>query len=315
MTKTRDIVGKRKIFYIISSAIIILSVLWSIIFGVNVDIEFKGGTLISYSYSGDLDIQKFKDTAENFVNQEVTVKTGESFTDKIPYVELSFPSSEGLSSSVQSDLANELKKTYSDNKIEIRQSKDVKPANGKTFFQKCMVAVVVASILLIVYVAIRFKRIGGFSAGVMSIIALIHDCFIVYATFLLFNIPINANFMAVVLTVLGYSVNDTIVIYDRVRENKKLLGKGVNTAELMNTSINQSLVRSINTTISTVLVMTTVTVLSLIFNINSIFSFAFPLIIGMISGVYSSIFIAGPLWVDWQNFKQKRNKNKSRKRK
>ena len=136
-----------------------------------------------------------------------------------------------------------------------------------------------------------------------------HDVIMVYGTFVIFGIPINANFMAVVLTILGYSINDTIVVYDRIRENKKLVPKNTPVSELVNLSMNQSLTRSINTSITTISAMIVVSIVALVFNVESILSFSFPLIVGMIFGVYSTLFITGPLWVLWQEHKEKHKKS------
>lgn len=300
MKKTFNIVSKRKIFYTISSAIIILTFIVSAIFGVKVDIEFKGGTMISYTYTGDVNLDNIKSEVTSIVDQNISINQGQKFQKDQKYIEISFPSKNGLADGLQSEVTATLKEKFPDNNFEIEYSKDVKPSIGGEFFKKCLVALVLAIAILIIYIGIRFKKIGGWSAGSMAIVALIHDCLIVYATFVFFRIPIDANFMAVLLTILGYSINDTIVIYDRVRENKSLLPKNTPFDELINTSVNQSLTRSLRTTISTVLVMVVVCIVALVFNVKSILSFSFPLIIGMISGVYSSICIATPLWVDWQ---------------
>lgn len=108
---------------------------------------------------------------------------------------------------------------------------------------------------------------------------------------------IDANFMAVILTILGYSINDTIVIYDRIRENKTLYKDKLSLAELTNLSTNQSLTRSINTSVTTIATMLVVTIVAMVYGVNSIISFSFPMMIGLISGTYSTICIAGPLWV------------------
>ncbi len=140
----------------------------------------------------------------------------------------------------------------------------------------------------------------------MAIVALIHDLTVVYGVFVLMRVPLNGNFIASLLTILGYSINDTVVIYDRVRENRRLYGNTMDFATLVNTSINQSLMRSIKTTVTTLLALGTVCVVSLVYGLDSIFTFAFPLIIGMISGVYSTVCIAGPLWVEWELHKKKK---------
>ena len=167
-----------------------------------------------------------------------------------------------------------------------------------------MVAVLLAFIVTIVYIAFRFKRISGWSAGVFAIIGLIHDIIMVFGAFVIFGYEINANFMAVVLTILGYSINDTIVVYDRIRENKKTLGRSVPVDELVNISITQSITRTINTSITTITAMLCVSIVATIFGITSILSFSTPLILGMISGCYSTICICCPLWVMWQKKKK-----------
>ena len=123
----------------------------------------------------------------------------------------------------------------------------------------------------------------------------------VFATFVFLRLPIDANFMAVILTILGYSINNTIVLYDRVRENRKLYGKKLTINELVNASINQSLSRSVKTTITTAIAVLAMCVVALICGIESIVSFVFPMFIGLLAGAYSSIFIAGPLWTVWKN--------------
>ena len=135
----------------------------------------------------------------------------------------------------------------------------------------------------------------------------------IYFTFVIFRLPIDDNFIAVVLMILGYSLNDTIVIYDRVRENRRLRGPKPDIAELVNDSINQTLGRTINTTLSTAIAIGTVLVVALIFHLPSVVTFALPMLIGIISGCYSTISIAGPLWVMWQKHKQKKQTSPEKK--
>lgn len=125
---------------------------------------------------------------------------------------------------------------------------------------------------------------------------------VTYGTFVICRMEIDANFMAVVLTILGYSINNTIVIYDRIRENERLYGKKKSRNEIVNMSINQSMTRSIHTTVSTLIAMVVITIVALAERVDSIISFSFPLIIGIISGFYSSVCLAGPLWT-WLNEK------------
>ena len=129
--------------------------------------------------------------------------------------------------------------------------------------------------------------------------------FVVFGVFVILRIPLNGNFIAAVLTILGYSINDTVVIYDRIRENSALYSKKqMGLAELVNLSVNQSFSRSLMTSITTCLALGVVCVVSVIYRLDSIYTFAFPLLFGMVSGVYSTICIATPLWVDWKSKKK-----------
>ena len=160
-----------------------------------------------------------------------------------------------------------------------------------------MAAVGIAALLMILYVGFRFRKIGGLSAGCTAVIALIHDIIMAYFTFVIFRMPLDDNFIAVILTIIGYSLNDTIVIFDRIRENRKYIGPKASTAELVNTSLNQTLSRTICTAITTILAIGSVLVVALIYDIQTVVSFALPMMIGVIFGCYSSIFISAPLWV------------------
>jgi preprotein translocase SecF subunit len=159
-----------------------------------------------------------------------------------------------------------------------------------------LVAVVFSAIVLMVYIAARFRKIGGWLAGACAVAALLHNCVIVYGAFVVLNFSISANFMAVVLTILGYSINDTIVIYDRIRENEGLYRKVKSRAQIINESINQSLTRSINTTATTVAAMVVVTVVAFVYGVDSIISFSLPMVIGIIAGAYSSLCFTCTLW-------------------
>ncbi len=303
--KEFDFVGNKKKFFTASLIFIALSVVMTFT-GVDVDIEFKGGTIISYSYSGDIDLSS-EAKIEEIVGSDVNLQTGELFDSNKKNLTISFVSNEGLTAEKQAELTDALKEMYPDNELEILDSNDVSPTSGKEFFLKCLVAVIFSAILLIIYIAFRFQKIGGLSAGVCAVITLIHDVLIVYGIYIILGFPINSNFMAVILTILGYSINDTIVIYDRIRENRKFMPKA-KLPELVNISINQSIRRSIRTSITTVSSMLAIVIIALVFGVDSILSFAVPLIFGMTVGTYSSICIASPLWVWWNERKSAKSK-------
>ena len=295
-----DFIGKRKIFFIIPIVIAVITILTALIAGVPVDIEFKGGTMLTYSYVGDLDTKAVQTAVQNMNLGTVGVTTGSAFGTDLETVQISFSSDEGLTAEVQASVTDTLVATFADNTLELVNSQDVNPSSGFSFFLKCFVAVIFSFVLLVIYIAFRFKNIGGWSAGVFAIVALFHDVFMVFASFVFLRLPIDANFMAVILTILGYSINSTIVMFDRVRENRKLYGKKYTIPELVNVSINQTLGRSIKTTITTGVAVLAMCIVALVCGVESIVSFVFPLFVGLIAGAYSSIFISGPLWAMWK---------------
>lgn len=300
----------RKVYLTISLAIFAVGLLFNLIFGVELDIDFRGGALVQYSYTGEVDQETVDQAIEDAIGRTVSV----SITDGIggtgnadsKSLTVSLSGSDGISLDEQKAIASELSKAYPDSEFEVIQSSSVPPTMGAKFFAKCLVAVALAAVLLVIYVALRFRKIGGMSAGVMAVVALLHDVLMVYFTFVIFRFPIDDNFIAVVLTILGYSLNDTIVVYDRVRENRKIMGPKVEYELLMDTSINQTLTRSIYTSVCTFLAVTVVFIVGSVYGLTSVTTFALPMMIGIVTGCYSSVCLAGPMYVSWQNHKLKK---------
>lgn len=298
--KVYNVVGKRKLFFSISIAVVLLSVILTAVLGMNIAIEFKGGTIITYSYTGTVDEAGIVSKATEITGQACNVTLGESLADGLTTVALSFPTSEGLTAELQSTLSDALSEAYPENELAIYSSQDVNPSTGSGFFGKCIMAVAFSAVVMIIYIGFRFKRIGGWVAGCCAVVALIHDMCFVYACCVICRFDINSNFMAVLLTILGYSINATIIIYDRIRENRRLHGDNKTLEELVNMSVSQSMGRSIHTTATTVIAMATICIVAVIAGVDSIISFAVPLVIGLLAGVYSSNCIAPALWVLWQ---------------
>ncbi len=298
-----DFVGRRKIFVIISASIIALTALFSFILGVNVDIRFKGGTIITYSYEGTVDTNSIKSTVESLGTPRATVTTGTSFTGNLNTIVLSFAADEKMDDAMLENVTDKLAETYPDNKITNLDTTNVSASAGSQFFISCLIAVVVAFVLLVIYIAFRFKKIGGWSAGIIAICCLLHDVILTYAVYVFCGMSLDSNFMAVILTLLGYSINNTIIIYDRLRENRAKYGDKLNSRDLVNLSINQTLSRSIITTATTVTAMLSISVVCSLLGVTSILTFSIPLAIGMIVGFYSSLCLAGPLWIWWQERK------------
>ncbi|MCI8623689.1 MAG: protein translocase subunit SecF [Provencibacterium sp.] len=305
---TIDFMKNKKIYFVVSICLVVLTLLSAVIVGVNLDIQFKGGTILTYSHSGELNAADFQKTVEAHLGQSVKLQEQTNVaTGETNYV-VSLTSTDGLTLDEQGALTDAITAAYPDNGIETVSVNNVNPTIGSEFFRKCLVAVTIAALLMVVYIAFRFRRIGGWSAGVMCVVALLHDTMIVFLTFVLCRFPINDNFIAVVLTILGYSINATIVVYDRVRENEKRFGRKADIGDVVNTSINQSLTRAMNTTITTATAMLVICIVALTRGVSSILSFAFPLLIGILAGFYSSVCLSGPLWVTWQRYYAARKK-------
>ena len=166
------------------------------------------------------------------------------------------------------------------------------------------IAIILASVFIVIYVRFRFSAMSGLSAGISSVIALVHDIFLVLFAFAVFGIPLNDAFVAVTLTIIGYSINDTIVLYDRIRENMEALGKQKSVGEIVSVSTTQVLGRSINTSLATVLCIFIIFLFAVLYGIRSIEVFALPMLFGLVSGCYSSIFIAAPIWATWKSRKK-----------
>lgn len=300
----------RKIYILISLAIFAVGLLFNLIGGVELDINFRGGALVQYSYTGEVDQETVEEAVETAIGKsvEVTITDGIGGTESgsVNTLNVSLSGSDGISLDEQKAIASELSKAYPDSEFEVIQSSSVPPTMGAKFFAKCLVAVALAAVLLVIYVALRFRKIGGMSAGVMAVAALLHDVLMVYFTFVIFRFPIDDNFIAVVLTILGYSLNNTIVVYDRVRENRRIMGPHATYQQLVDTSINQTLTRSINTSLCTFLAVTVVFIVGAVYGLSSVTTFALPMMIGIVTGCYSSVCLAGPLYVMWQNHKQKK---------
>ena len=220
-------------------------------------------------------------------------------------IDINFSGETAIDTAQQDAITKALEKNFPDNKFEYQESTSVEASMGMKFLLKCLTAVAIACALMVLYVTIRFKRIGGLSAGVMALVALFHDVAMIYFMYVIFRMPIDSNFIAVVLMILGYSLNDTIVIYDRVREERKLAGPKADIADVFNHSASSVLTRTICTSITTLIAIGTVYVVATIYGLDSVKGFALPMMIGVISGCYSSICIAGPLWVMWQKREKK----------
>ncbi len=291
---------------IVYAAVIAVGIILTSILGVNLDINFSGGARISYSYTGDIDEAKVKEFAELALSEKTEVSTSSDMTGSSKQVVISVIGNSSLSADAQEALTEKLQKEYPKNKIALYDSNSVSPTVAGSFFVKSLVTVIIAGIGVVIYVGFRFKKIGGVSAALSAFAALILDCIVAFLACTMFGLSVDSNLIAVILTLLGYSLNDTIVIYDRIRENKALYPQK-KIAELANESLNAVKTRTLITTITTVLAVITIIVVAEIFGLTTLRSFAIPMAFGLVSGSVSSLFVSIPIWV---KYKERKIKNK-----
>ncbi|MFR1823524.1 MAG: protein translocase subunit SecF [Clostridium saudiense] len=283
------IVEKSKIWFSISLAIILIGVVLMCTRGLNFGIDFKGGTKLVVELGDNFDKVEVDNIVKEYASDAVT-KTVEGTQYEIKSTE--------LDETKTAELFDALKEKYTLDDSALVSETQIGPSVGKELSRNAIIAVLVACVAMLVYIAIRFE----FTFGVAAIGALIHDVLITLSVYAIFDIPVNSSFIAAMLTIVGYSINDTIVVFDRIRENNHSMRRS-NPAEIANKSINKTLARSINTSLTTLIIIGAVNVF-----VPTVREFSFPLLIGIAAGAYSSIFIASPIWVILKN---KMNKKKS----
>ena len=299
----------RKIYFGITIALFAIGIIFNIIFGTTLDIQFKGGAMLDYTYTGEISTSDVESIVEDVTGQNVDIRVYSSMVDtngaNTNGMSITFAGTDSITVDQQDAISSAILEKYPDSALTVEETSSVDRTVGTSFFAKCLIAVAITFVLLVIYIAFRFRKIGGASVGIISIIALLHDVLLVYFTFVIFRMPINDNFIAVILTILGYSLNNTIIIYDRIRENRRALGPKAQTSELVNLSINQTLTRSIYTSLCTFVAIGCVYVVGMAYGLTSVTTFALPMMVGILVGCYSSVCITGPLYVMWRNYKDK----------
>lgn len=307
-----DLMGKKNYYFALSILIFIVGIVGLLLNGVEMDIQFKGGTIMQIEMPDDnFDTERAADIVKEAIGKIATVNKSSTFNaakedEKINLMVINIASDDTLTDNERTAVINALKKEFNIAEDASVNVNSVEPFIGKEFRVNAIKAIVLSSILIIIYVWIRFRSMHGLSAGVFAVVALIHDIFVMFTAYVLFRIPLNDSFVAAMLMIIGYSINDTIVIYDRIRENSRIMHK-TPIRELVNKSVLQCLTRSINTSVTTLISVLTLYVFSVIYNIQSIREFTMPLVVGLISGAYSTLFIASPLYMLWQERNIKKN--------
>lgn len=292
-----DFIGKKKLWLIVALSVVAIGLISMAVQGLNFGIDFTGGTRLMLHLPGGFTTAEVRDvlsgveatdasgrkvTLENSYIQDVVGEENEVIIRTVPLTEAE---REAVFAAMEA-------KWNGFSEDDILNVENVGPVVGGELIRNALIALVLAAAAIIVYISVRFQ----FKFAVAALVALLFDAFVVIAAFSIFQVELNSPFVAAILTIVGYSINDTIVVFDRIRENLKYNSSEKMLANTVNESINQTLVRSLNTSLTTLLVVGAL----LFLGGETIRPFALPLFIGILSGTFSSIFIASPLWYVWR---------------
>ena len=284
-----DFMGKKK-FTIWVSTIAILICLGSLFLfgGLKYGVDFAGGVMIQIKFSKAMDVSEIRNTLEAMGLKDAMVQNFGGENEFLIRIEKSSEDFEEVSKKIQTSL----RERFKDQSLEIRRVEVVGPKVGKDLKTKAIWAVGLALLGILIYVAWRFKEVAY---GLGGIVALFHDIIITYGAISIANIEYSLNILAVILTIIGFSINDTIVIFDRVRENTKKIKKE-SLSNIFNISINETLGRTILTSGTVMMVV----LILFFFGGPVIHDFTFAMIVGLISGTYSTVYIASPVVLFWE---------------
>jgi len=298
-----NIIGKKYWYFLISLVVIIPGIVSLILFGLNLSVEFTGGSNLTFAFPNKVSNKELSQISKVFTQNKIKIQDITASGNQVLIKSQPVDQNQDLliTSEIKTNLGNFQQQSY----------ETIGPTIGAETLQNAIYALIVASILIVIYITWSFRSVpkptSSFRFGVCAIIALIHDVLVLIGLFSIFGhffgVEIDSLFVTAVLTVIGFSVHDTIVVFDRIRENLRRVG-GENFGEVVNDSILQTLDRSLNTSLTVVLVLFAL----LIFGGETIRWFVVALLVGVISGTYSSIFNASPLLVVWQDLLQKRFK-------
>ncbi len=285
-----DFIEKRRFWYILSAVIILAGIVGFFINGgFNFGIDFLGGSLIEVEFKGETDASEIREVMTDLgYGTSILQQTRE---DRY-IIRLK---AEEVGKSINVDEKERILDSLDENigiNTELIQDRTVEPGFGNILIRNALIAIAISIVGILIYVWIRFQ----FRFGVTAIVTLLHDVLVTLGFYAILHREINTSTIAALLTIIGYSLNDTIVVFDRIRENSPKADK-IGYRAVVNNSINQTLTRSINTTITTLFAI----ILLLILGTTALKDFALTLTIGIISGTYSSIFFASPLLVTWND--------------
>ncbi|MGE5653219.1 MAG: protein translocase subunit SecF [Bacillota bacterium] len=298
MTRTQfDIIGKRRLFFVISLVIIGAGLVSLLFQGLNLGVDFAGGTSMQFHVNRQFETAEVREalTKAGFGGAEIR-KVGAAKDADRRDVEIRLGSNEkgetGLTTEERKQITQEIEAKFGKDNIQLMSDVTVPPRFGREATSKAIIALNLASLGIIAYCAVRFE----IRPAVATVVAVLHDVLVVVGMFSIFRVEVDLTFVAALLTIVGYSVNDTIVIFDRVREDMRNAGRNVDFAKIVNQSLWQSMTRTLYTSLTVFFTVLAIFVWGGVTTRN----FALAMLIGLISGTYSTVFIASAIWVEWR---------------
>lgn len=312
LEKEWNIAKNWKYYLAVPVVIVLVAVIIFACIGFNLGIDFTGGTIVKVSFGTDInsgEYNLYKSDIETILkdNQITNYSLQKEGSAEDAAISIKFQDIKGASetemeeviTSIVEDIEEKLNPKNVNKQFSVEDSQRIGASASADLLKNALLAVSIATLLMLIYIAIRFE----FASGVAAIVALLHDVLIMCAMVIICRIQINSSFIAALITIIGYSINNTIVIFDRIRENlRKPEYAKVRNAEMVDISIKDTLTRTIYTSITTIMSV----LLLAIIGVSSIREFLFPIIIGLFAGTYSSIFVSGTIW----SFIYKRSKDK-----
>lgn len=279
--KQVKIVKHRKIYFAISLVFILVGIIFMATKGLNYGLDFTGGTAIGIDLEKEIDASEIREITNKYDKKANIIHVG---SDK---KEIMIKSSKNFSSKESMQLFNDFKKKYNLKSKEPLSVESIGASIGKEIQKNALISILIASVFMLIYISFRFE----FKFGLAAVLGLIHDLLIMVSVYAIFRFTVDSSFIAAILTITGYSINDTIIIFDRIRENTAK-GRVKSYEEVIDSSISQTIRRTLFTSITTLITLALIYVLG----VESIKVFSLPLLIGVAVGTLSSIFIASPLW-------------------
>lgn len=285
-----------KKYSIISSIVVFAIIVLTLVFGARYDSVMKKGAVAEYSYTGSVSTTELEKNIKSATGADVSVQLGTETETKESIFTVTLSGKE-LSDTLLSDATGSLQSSFSENDITPLAQVQSDTALGKGFALKAVMAFVVGAVIVLLYFAVRYRKLAGWTAGATAILALLHNTVIVYGVYLVLRLPVGGEFIAALLTTISFTLHSIFATYDRIEEDNKVLGLRLPIRQVALKSMNQSIPRALSVMLFAAGVLLIMMIVGFIFSISSFVVYSIPALIGLLAACYATAFIASPIWV------------------